>query len=152
AGLAGDIGFLQGASTYGRLRTIAINTTMRLCGSRFGRSTLRPGGSGIRLDDAGTAELIKSLSRLQKDLGIINECFLESRTVQHRLREVGRLSAEQARQLGLVGMSARACGVALDQRVGGGGVYDVRAVESVVEESGDCWARARIRIAEMDRS
>ncbi len=44
AGLAADVGFLQGASTYGRLRTTAINTSMRLCGSRFGRGAIRPGG------------------------------------------------------------------------------------------------------------
>ena len=51
AGMAADVGFLPGASTYGRLRTTAINSSMRLCGSRFGRGAVRPGGSGVTLDD-----------------------------------------------------------------------------------------------------
>jgi Ni,Fe-hydrogenase III large subunit len=151
AGLAGDIGFLQGASTYGRLRTTAINATMRLCGSRFGRSAMRAGGSGARLDDDGATELRKAISLLQTDLKIINECFLGSRTVQHRLRDVGKLSAEQAHELGLVGLSARACGAPLDQRTGSG-IYELNPIECVTEGSGDCWARACVRIREMDQS
>ena len=50
SGMAADVGFLQGASTYGRLRTTAINSSMRLCGSRFGRGAIRPGGLGAELD------------------------------------------------------------------------------------------------------
>nr|WP_293275512.1 hypothetical protein [Nannocystis sp.] len=42
SGLTTDIGFLQGSSTYGRIRTAAINASMRVCGSRFGRDWLRP--------------------------------------------------------------------------------------------------------------
>ena len=52
SGLANDIAFLQGAATYGRLRTTVINTTMLVCGSRFGRGWVRPGairgGAGRR--------------------------------------------------------------------------------------------------------
>ncbi|HLP43048.1 MAG TPA: NADH-quinone oxidoreductase subunit C, partial [Fibrobacteria bacterium] len=44
AGLSTDLAFLQGASTYSRLRTIAINSAMQLCGSRLGRGAIRPGG------------------------------------------------------------------------------------------------------------
>ncbi len=45
SGLANDIAFLQGAATYGRLRTTVINTIMLVCGSRFGRGWVRPGGA-----------------------------------------------------------------------------------------------------------
>ncbi len=151
-GLAGDIGFLQGAATYGRLRTTAINTTMRLCGSRFGRGALRPGGSGVRIGVGDAARIMRSVALLQTDLEIINECFLESRTVQHRLRDSGVLKREQALELGLVGMAARASGVSIDQRDGAGGIYDVIPIECVIEDTGDCFARASLRIREMDRS
>ena len=50
-GLATDIAFLQGGATYGRLRTAIINATMRICGSRFGRGWLRPGGERPRRRD-----------------------------------------------------------------------------------------------------
>ena len=43
-GISADIGFLQGDAVYGRLRTAIINTSLQLCGSRFGRGLIRPGG------------------------------------------------------------------------------------------------------------
>lgn len=152
SGLSGDIGFLQGAATYGRLRTTAINTSMRLCGSRFGRGALRPGSSGIRLGVGDAARVMRSVALLQTDIAIINECFLQSRTVQHRLRDAGVLKREQALELGVVGLAARSSGVALDQRNGAGGIYDLVPIESILEEGGDCFARAKLRIREIDHS
>jgi Ni,Fe-hydrogenase III large subunit len=154
AGLAGDIGFLQGATTYGRLRTTAINTSMRLCGSRFGRGAVRPAGGGSRLDEGGLtiAELWSNVALLANDVEIINACFFAAQTVQHRLRGVGTVSADMAAQLGLVGMAARASGVARDLRASAGGIYAEHRVEPCVESSGDCWARARLRAQEIDRS
>jgi hypothetical protein len=111
SGLAMDIGHLQGASTYGRLRTTAINTSLRLCGSRFGRGAVRPGGARVDASPERWAELKKNVALLQRDLAGINELFTSARTVRHRLAGVGVLSTEQARALGVVGHAARAgCG------------------------------------------
>ena len=49
--LAGDVGFLPTASYCGRLRGDFLNLTALLCGSRFGRGLVRPGGVGFDLDD-----------------------------------------------------------------------------------------------------
>ncbi len=153
AGLAADIGFLQGATTYGRLRTTAINTTMRLCGSRFGRGAVRPGGVAVRCDASIREAVRAGLALLQRDLPIIDACFAEARTVQHRLREVGVLTAARAEELGLVGMAARASGLARDLRRGApSGAYASLPIEPVVLDSGDCWARGMLRIAELERS
>ena len=46
--LAGDIGFLPTASFCGRLRGDFLNMTALLCGSRFGRGLVRPGGVATR--------------------------------------------------------------------------------------------------------
>jgi Ni,Fe-hydrogenase III large subunit len=152
AGLANDIGFLQGASTYGRLRTTAINTSMRLCGSRFGRGWLRPGASRATMD-AELSKLVRSnLILLKRDLAIINDCFLSSATVKQRFGGVGRVTRTQAEELGLVGMAARASGVSIDQRAFGGGLFKRFPMSVVVEEHGDCWARVLLRVHEMDRS
>lgn len=154
SGMAADVGFLQGATTYGRLRTTAINTTMRLCGSRFGRGALRPGGVGMQLPPSLLQTVRDNLDLLRTDLAIINDCFLGAYTVQHRLRGVGALTEAQARQLGLVGMAARASGVLVDARYQmAAGAYRVVPIEpQVLNEGGDCWARARIRIAELNAS
>lgn len=153
AGLAADVGFLQGATTYGRLRTTAINTTMRLCGSRFGRGALRPGGIAMQLPADLRATVAANIALLQHDLAIINAHFLGARTVQHRLRDVGILSTALAQAVGIVGLAGRASGVRLDARSGmTHGAYAFEAIAPVVFPEGDCWARARIRIAEMDAS
>ncbi|OJY26167.1 MAG: hypothetical protein BGO98_36990 [Myxococcales bacterium 68-20] len=163
AGLAADVGFLQGASSYGRLRTTAINTSMRLCGSRFGRGAIRPGGSGTTLG-AGpdlaeatngaftSTDLLRNLKLLSDDVAIIDDRFSSARTVQHRLRGVGAVPSALAREIGLVGLAARASGVPCDLRTRAGGVYEHHPIEACVEPDGDCWARARIRIAEIRRS
>ena len=156
AGLAADIGWLQGASTYGRLRTTAINTSMRLCGSRFGRGTMRPGGLGLnRGPNIVTGdELKKNLDLLVTDLAIIDPVFERSRTARHRLDGVGIVSAELARSIGLVGMAARASGVPRDVRFAESpeSRYLGHPLEVHTEKTGDCWARAQLRIVEMRRS
>lgn len=153
SGLATDIGFLQGATTYGRLRTTAINTSMRLCGSRFGRGALRPGGIGWTLSREIRAEVAANLELLERDLAIINDHFLSAQTVQHRLRGVGVVSVAQATDLGLVGMIARASGVSIDLRQGmSQGVYHDIPVAPTVLSDGDSFARAEIRVLELATS
>jgi Ni,Fe-hydrogenase III large subunit len=152
SGLAADVGFLPGASTYGRLRTTAINTTMRLCGSRFGRGALRPAQQPMQLDAELGALVRKNLLLLRTDLDLINDCFLSARTVRHRLAGVGTVTPETARQLGLVGMAARASGVPIDTRAPVRGAFAAPALEVCVEPAGDCLARARLRIDELGAS
>lgn len=153
SGLAADIGFLQGATTYGRLRTTAINTTMRLCGSRFGRGALRPGGVGLRCP-ADVRDVVRAnLDLLRRDTALIDECFLDAQTVQHRFVRVGVVPAATAKALGMVGMTARASGVSVDARQGmTRGAYAARPIAEVVVGDGDCMARARQRIDEVRAS
>jgi Ni,Fe-hydrogenase III large subunit len=153
SGLATDVGFLQGATSYGRLRTTAINTTLRLCGSRFGRGALQPGGNRMHM----TADLLKlvqaNVDVLRRDLELINAHFQASWTLRSRLRGVGVLAGSRARELGLVGLAARASGVPIDERARElRGAYGVLPIHAVVLNEGDCWARAQIRIHEMDAS
>ncbi|MDB4959608.1 MAG: hycE [Myxococcales bacterium] len=152
SGLAADVGFLPGASTYGRLRTTAINTTMRLCGSRFGRGAIRPGGNGMQLHFALADVVRANLELMREDLAVIDECFLSARSVRHRLAGVGVVSQDTARQLGLVGMIARTSGLEIDARSPGQGAFATPPIKICGETTGDCWARARLRISEIDAS
>jgi Ni,Fe-hydrogenase III large subunit len=153
AGLCNDIAFLQGASTYGRLRTTAINTSMLLCGSRFGRGWLRPGGVRARMDAQVRATVIENLALLERDLAIIHAHFLAARSVQHRFQGTGVVTKAAALELGVVGLAARASGVDLDMRQAlKSRPFEAAPVATVVEPSGDCWARARVRIREIDAS
>ena len=50
--LAGDVGFLPTMSYCGRIRGDVLNMTALLCGNRFGRGMVRPGGVAFDLDAA----------------------------------------------------------------------------------------------------
>jgi Ni,Fe-hydrogenase III large subunit len=153
SGLSADIGLLQGATSYGRLRTVAINTTQRLCGSRFGKGALRPGGIRLSFSSELARETAASIQLLRRDLQPINELFLSARTVQHRLRGVAALSAVQAAQLGVVGLAARASGLPIDLRsLAKAGAYRLLKVQPALQPDGDCWSRAKVRIEELDAS
>ncbi|MBS1148877.1 MAG: hycE [Myxococcaceae bacterium] len=153
AGMATDIAFLQGGTTYGRLRTTAINSSMLACGSRFGRGWVRPGGAWAKLESGQQATLRANLKLLKDDLAIINPHLLGARSVQHRLKGIGRVTREQAIELGIVGVAARASGIEVDARADLPGPVHLRyGIRGVIENSGDCWARAVVRIREIDES
>ena len=153
SGMATDIAFLQGGATYGRLRTAIINATMRVCGSRFGRGWLRPGGVRFGLTEALRQDLLATLAAFAKDIAQVNGLMLGARSVRSRLRGVGTISLKAEQDLGLTGLMARASGVAVDTRVSlPGDLYSAHPVTLVTEASGDCWARLRLRMGEIDAS
>lgn len=152
-GLATDIAFLQGGATYGRLRTAIINASMRCCGSRFGRGWLRPGGVRFGLSAELRRDLLDTLTAFAKDFAQVNDLMLGARSVQSRFRGTGVVSQQAAREIGLVGLVARASGVAVDTRSSlPGRVHGAHPVALLTEETGDCWARLRLRMREIDES
>jgi Ni,Fe-hydrogenase III large subunit len=153
SGMANDVAFLQGAATYGRLRTTIINTTMLACGSRFGRGWVRPGSIRAALGGAVANGVRAALALLETDIGLINDRLLSSSSVRSRLFGIGTVTRTQALKIGMVGAAARASGVAIDLRSDlPGALYARLPVEPVVEAGGDCLARALVRMREIDRS
>ncbi len=153
SGLATDVAFLPGSSTYGRLRTSVINLSMRLCGSRFGRSWFRPGELRFPFNQSHKDDVRKTVQQVQTDIAIINNLFQKSKTVQHRLCTTGTVPTPLAQEIGLVGMAGRASGLSCDLRNElRGGAYAQHPIPLVVESTGDCWARGLIRIHEIDTS
>lgn len=152
-GLATDIAFLQGGASYGRLRTAIINASMRVCGSRFGRGWLRPGGVRCAIDDPLQQDLLTTLAAFAGDLTQVNTLMLEARSVQSRLQGVGVVSQQAAQDIGLSGTVARASGVAFDTRVNlVSQPYVEHPVALLTEAGGDCWARMKLRMREIDES
>jgi Ni,Fe-hydrogenase III large subunit len=152
-GLATDIAFVQGGASYGRLRTAIINATMRVCGSRFGRGWLRPGGVRFALTDALRRDLLATLEAFAEDIAEVNDLMLGARSVRARFRGVGVVSRRTAEETGLVGLAARASGVPVDTRVSlPGGLYTAHPIPVLTEVGGDCWARLKLRMREIDAS
>ena len=153
AGLATDIAFLQGGAAYGRLRTAIINATMRVCGSRFGRGWLRPGGVRFGITDELRQNLLGTIAAFARDMAQVNDLVLSARSVQSRLQGVGTVGRKVAEELGLVGLPARASGVSLDTRASlPGRLYTAHPMAALTEDTGDCWARLKLRMREIDES
>jgi Ni,Fe-hydrogenase III large subunit len=152
-GLATDIAFLQGGASYGRLRTAIINATMRVCGSRFGRGWLRPGGVRFGITEALRRDLLDTLAAFAVDIAEVNTLMLGARSVRSRFQGVGVVSRKAAAEIGMVGLAARASGVAGDARVSlPGRLYATHPIASLTEDSGDCWARMTLRMREISES
>lgn len=152
-GMATDIAFLQGGATYGRLRTAIINATMRVCGSRFGRGWLRPGGVRHGIGEERRSDLLATLAAFAKDFSEVNALMLGARSVRSRLQGVGTVSPQAAQDIGLVGHAARASGVCIDSRADlPGRLHAVHPITPQTESGGDCWARMRVRMREIDES
>ncbi len=151
--LAGDVGYLPTASYCGRIRGDFLNMTALLCGNRFGRNLVRPGGVAFDADDARVEELLKRLKAARKDATGAIELLWNTPSVLARFEDTGVVSIETCRALGLVGPAARACGVEQDVRVDfPTGIYSFTHIPVSACYSGDVFARALVRWLEIQRS
>ncbi len=151
--LANDVAFLPTASACGKIRGDFLNLTALICGNRFGRALVRPGGCRLDLEPERAAQL---LARLQTALGEVEAAanwFWDAASVRARFENVGVVFSNQAADLGLVGVAARACGLVRDVRFDHPtGWYRVAQAPVAVWPGGDVYARARVRWLEIQRS
>ncbi|MBI1830433.1 MAG: NADH-quinone oxidoreductase subunit C [Planctomycetes bacterium] len=151
--LANDIGFLPTASYCGRLRGDFLNLTALLCGSRFGRGLVRPGGVRFDLDEPRKQECLERLDAAFRDVDNAVSLLWTSASVQARFEETGAVDQDVARSLGLVGPAARACGIECDVRHDfPTGIFRFTQVPMSTWMTGDVFARAFVRWMEIQRS
>jgi Ni,Fe-hydrogenase III large subunit len=152
-GIANDVGYAIGASSYGRLRTLVINGLALLCGSRFGRGFIVPGGLRFDPGEEAFERLIANLRIVQNDIAAINSVMIEATSVVSRLDHTGVVSREWAESIGMVGPAARASGVELDTRSQFPyGAYRYTPLPLTTLSTGDVFARTRMRSFEIDES
>ncbi|PKN55204.1 MAG: hydrogenase [Deltaproteobacteria bacterium HGW-Deltaproteobacteria-14] len=149
--LAGDVAFLPTASYCGRIRGELLNLTAALCGNRFGRGLVVPGG--VAFDVADPAELVERLAVIERDATGAVDLLWSTPAVRSRFEETGGVATATAQELGLVGVAARASGVAVDVRSDHPtGMYRLAHIPMSVATSGDVYARASVRWLECARS
>lgn len=150
AAMLTDVGFLMGGALFGAIRTDLINTTLAVCGNRFGMGLVLPGGVAFDLDARLIASVEQKLEAAQKKFQrAVELCLMDQPSVLTRLEKTGVIDNEQARALGLVGPAARASGFATDVRVNHPfGSYRRSPARLITLDSGDAFARAYIRYVE----
>ena len=151
--LCNDIGYLPGASWFGRLRGEFLNLLMELSGSRFGRGLVRPGGVRFGLEGGARQDFLSRLAAARRDLQAVADLVFSDSTVASRFEQTGIVTRQAAADLGLVGPAARASGCDRDvRRDHPFGVYRFAHIPAAVAESGDVMARALVRWLEIQRS
>jgi Ni,Fe-hydrogenase III large subunit len=151
--LAGDVGFLPTQNYCGAIRGDFLNMTALICGSRFGRDLLRPGGVVHDLDQERIAELRRRLDKAEREVTGAVELLFAVSSVPARFEGTGTVSRATAAEIGLVGPAARATGLARDVRQDHPlGIYQVSHVPVSTWDSGDVFGRATVRWLEVQRS
>jgi Ni,Fe-hydrogenase III large subunit len=151
--LAQDVGFLPSAAYCGRLRGDFLNTTALICGSRFGRGLVRPGGVAFGVDGERAGQMRQRLEGALKDVAGATGLLWETSSVMARFEDTGSLSRETAVQIGLVGVAARACGIDQDARLDfPSGISRFVQIPVSTAQTGDVFARAYVRWLEIQRS
>ena len=151
--IAGDVGYLPTASFCGRIRGDFLNMSAVLCGSRFGRGLLVPGGTVFTLTTAHRDDLIRRLEKACLELDNAVTLLWNRQSVMGRLEGTGAVSRSTAEELGLVGPAARACGLKRDVRQDYPfGIFRMAHVPMATGFHGDVCARSVIRWHEAHKS
>jgi Ni,Fe-hydrogenase III large subunit len=151
--LCNDVGYLPGASWYGRLRGDFLNLLVELSGNRFGRGLITTGGVRLGLPGSELGGFVTRFTSAVADFESIAEVIFDAPSVVSRFERTGALGQEEADELGLVGPVARACGCDRDaRRDHPEGVYRRVPVQVALGSTGDVMARAEVRRAEVGHS
>lgn len=151
--LAGDIGYLPTSAFCGRLRGDFLNITALLCGNRFGRNLVCPGGTAVTADAALCNTMVERLHLVAKDVEGAANLMWRTGSVLGRMMGIGTVPEQTARDLGLVGPAARASGLTCDARsthpLPGLRGHDLH---THTLHSGDVFARGTLRHKEIQES
>lgn len=156
----GDIGAIANDAAFAflfyqfmRLREIFLRTNHKLFGHRLLMDRVVPGGVSINIASEGINEIYAELDIIEKEFEKLVVIYDENPSIEDRVRDSGILTAESAKELGVVGFVARASGLRLDCRIQSPfPPYDLNPPKMSVLQSGDVHARAWVRIEEVRES
>jgi Ni,Fe-hydrogenase III large subunit len=125
----------------------------RMCGSRFGRGVVVPGGV-TALPRLSPADLRAELDKLSRPIAADAAALMATSSFLDRLRGTGPLTPARARQHGALGPIGKAAGFADDDRLAR--PYDAYPSLGLepgrAHSAGDAMARLRVRWEEVDSS
>ena len=151
--LGNDAGFAFGLTQFSRLKEDLLRVNVEAFGARYLFDTIIPGGVAADLPQRAYPHLIHLYRTLDHEVAGMCSIYDEHGGLQDRFREAGRLTLDQARQLGAVGLAARASGVSQDLRATHPWApYDKIATQIVTEPAGDVAARVQVRFREIFES
>jgi len=124
-----------------------------LGGSRFNVNYLRVGGVLHDFPKDWLKECSAYLDQLEKNMVELNALITGNEIFEARTQGVGYIDPQQAIAYGMTGPILRACGINWDLRVNRPYMaYREVPVNVQVRQEGDCFARYKVRMQEIDES
>jgi formate hydrogenlyase subunit 5 len=150
--LADAAGLAVAAARFGWHKERVLRLTSQLCGSRFGRGVVVPGGiSAPRRVDTG--EVLAAARQMQPALAGDIRLLMGTASFLDRVRRTGPLPAARAAQHGALGPIGRASGRAEDARLAWPyAAYGFLGLAVSSRQDGDALARLEVRVDEIASS
>jgi formate hydrogenlyase subunit 5 len=141
-----------GAARFGVLKEDVMRLRGDICGSRFGRGAVVPGGVE-EFDAAAAGRVGSALDRLEAALRRDRRLLVGTTSFTDRLFGTGRLPRALAERFAVVGPPARASGVSIDARFERPqGAYRRLGWQLITRDAGDAMARLEVRLGEITQS
>jgi Ni,Fe-hydrogenase III large subunit/Ni,Fe-hydrogenase III component G len=152
-GVATDVAFTVAASRAQALREGLVRLQDALFGTRLMRGAVALGGLKRDVPPQGLDALRKHLDGFETAFDDLITSLIDSGTFTDRVDGTGILTQQTARDLGIVGIAARASGLDMDlRRDHPHDAYEGVRFEVPVEEGGDVRARLMVRAREVEQS
>jgi formate hydrogenlyase subunit 5 len=153
ARLADAAGLAVATARFGMHKERAVRLVSRMCGSRFGRGVVAPGGV-TAMPRLRAGDFLAEVSRMQRAVTPDARVLMGTASFLDRLRGTGPLRPDRAREHGAVGPIGKASGFSDDARIQrpydaypGLGLGDPHE-----HQAGDALARLRLRWDEVRQS
>lgn len=141
--IAGDVAYQIGANVLAVTRTLAINTTLDICGNRFGKGLIKFGGVNYDINIVLVKQIQLVLDEIKERLNVMADAMFSNATVLSRLENTGCVTKKRAKEIGMVGMAARASGLQIDSRRLDDENFTIKSMKN-----GDVYSRAYQRYLE----
>ncbi|MDO4841622.1 MAG: nickel-dependent hydrogenase large subunit [Phoenicibacter congonensis] len=153
-GLAADaFGFESLFMHCWRLREHVLDIFEKTTGGRVILSANKVGGVNRDIENSELHAICDILDSLESDYQKITNTMLKDSTIKNRCAGVGTITKEEAHALSMVGPFGRASGLEYDVRLFGKGAYaNLKNFEPITATEGDCLARVKVRIKEVNQS
>lgn len=149
--LAGDIAYLSGQNFLAALRTTVINSSLYICGSRYGKRWLCPGGINYGISEEQKQRLLSTFKDVSTQFNYVAKAMFADSGVLSRFDGTGILEHDTVKELGITGMAAKSAGLKRDSRVSFP-FEPYQDFQALHLEKGDVYCRALLRYQEINQS
>jgi Ni,Fe-hydrogenase III large subunit/Ni,Fe-hydrogenase III component G len=151
--ICAGFGFAVGTSQGARLKEELQQLNERIVGHRYLRGVVSLGGTRINVTEQDCMDIRETLKKVEKEFKELVDILLTHEIAINRMASTGVLRLEQAKDLEVVGVAARASGRNIDiRRDQPYAAYHHVHFHVPTYQEGDVLARIRVRIDEVFQS